>query len=526
MKKGPTAEFRRASAIAVPILFLITLVCWAFASPVGSSPDDNFHLPSIWCGLGDRAGYCEPSGDPDTRLVPSPVQSAPCYAFVPTESAACWESDEPGMTEAPWMNAAGLYPPVFYAVMAVFVGPDIATSVIAMRIFNAVLIVGLLTAVYFALPRRLRPALVISTLACSVPLGLFVFASTNPSSWALAAAATVWICLYGTMRTHGRRQWILGALAVFATILGAGARADAAIFAVFAVGLALVLGLRRGVSLRVPAISAGLVVICSVLLYLTAGQSRALTAGLPTQNPPLTGAQHLANLLGVPTLWYGAFGSTGLGWLDTVPPAAVTVLAFGVFAAAIFVGIRRLSVRRALGVSIAFAALWLVPFILLAQSRAVVGTEVQSRYLLPLMIILVGVASASSRVAAEWRGPRALVAGGALSLAASIALHANIRRYTVGVESNAVDPGLAAEWWWNVGPSPMTVWLIGSVAFASMFVLLWLSLRQAPTGADAVSDVGESSADANTADASDEPLDGEPPTASDTSVNGPRAARS
>ena len=478
MPTSPRSRVLRISAIAIPILLFLTLVGWSFASPVGSSPDDNFHLPSIWCGLGDRAGLCEASGDPDTRMVPEAIDTATCYAFDPTESAACWDSTEEGLSEATWMNAVGLYPPVFYATMGLFAGPDVAASVVAMRIVNSAIIVGLLTAVFFALPRTLRPALLISAIATAVPLGLFVLASTNPSSWAFASAASVWICLYATTRTTGRRQLVLAGLAVLATVMGAGARADAAIYAVFAVLIAAVLGLRRGMRPLVPAIAAGLVLIVSAVFYLSAGQAGAVVSGLPTDNPPLTGSQHLANLLGVPILWWGAFGSSGLGWLDTVPPATVNVLAFAVFAAAVFIGIHRLSWRRATAVGLAFAAVWLVPFVLLAQSRAVVGTEVQSRYLLPLLVIVVGTASLSPRIVGAWRGPRSIVAGAALSVAMSIALHANIRRYTVGAESNAVDPGAGAEWWWTVGPSPLGIWVIGSLAFAAVFVLLCSSLRE------------------------------------------------
>lgn len=459
----------------------LTLVCWSFASPVGSSPDDNFHLPSIWCGIGERAGLCEASGDPETRMVPTPVVTAPCYAFDPTESGACWNGDAGGMREAEWMNAVGLYPPVFYAVMSVFAGPDVATSVVVMRIVNSAIVLGLLTGVFFALPRSLRPALLISVLATSVPLGIFVIASTNPSAWAYASAASVWLCVYATTRTTGRRQLVVAGLAVVATFLGAGARADAAIYAVFGVVIAVILGLRRGVRLLVPAITAGLVVLVGGVLYLSAGQAGALASGLPTDNPPLTGAQHLANLLGVPILWWGAFGPSGLGWLDTVPPATVSILTFAAFAAAIFLGIHRLTRRRALAVTLAFAALWLVPFVMLAQARAVVGSEVQSRYLLPLMIILVAVASKLPGITAQWRGPRIVVAGAALAIAMSVALHANIRRYTTGADSNAVDPGLGAEWWWAASPPPLIIWVVGSLAFATVFVLLALVVRQPAT---------------------------------------------
>lgn len=478
MKGLSTPRLLRSCAIAVPLLMFLTLVSWSFASPVGSSPDDDFHLASIWCGLGERAGLCQDSGDSDTRLVPASLLTAPCYRFDATESAACWNAAQLGMSEVEWMNTVGLYPPVFYATMAVFASTDVTTSVIAMRIVNSAIFVGLLTAVFFALPPRLRPALVISTLVTSVPLGLFIVASTNPSSWVIAPAASIWLCAYATMVTTGRRQAALGALTVIATLIGAGARADAAVFAVFGALIAVMLGMRRGARLLIPSITLGLVLVVSAFAYLSAGQSATLTSGLPTDNPPLTGSQHLANLLGVPILWWGAFGASGLGWLDTVPPAAATVLAFAVFAAAIFLGIHRLRWRRGLALAASFAALWLVPFVILAQSRAIVGTQVQSRYLLPLMIILVGVASLSPGIIRAWSGARAAVAGVALAVAMSIALHVNIRRYTTGTDSAAIDPGLGAEWWWPVGPSPLTVWLVGSLAFLTLLVLTVMAVQR------------------------------------------------
>lgn len=478
MKTESDARLRRVASIAVPLLFLLTLLSWSFASAVGSSPDDDFHLPSIWCGLGDRDGVCEQTGEPDSRLVPGPVVNAPCYAFRSELSADCWNPTTVDMVEAGWMNARGLYPPVFYAVMSVFVGPDVSTSVISMRVFNSVLTVGLLTAVFFALPRTARPALLISTLATSVPLGLFVFASTNPSSWALLSAATVWISLYGSMRSTGRRQMVLAALAVGATLIGAGARADAGVFAVFGVALAAVLTVRRGRPALVPVIAGTLILGISAAFYLTSGQGGVLASGLPNENPPLSGSQHLSNLLELAQLFTGAFGSTGLGWLDTQLPASVHVFGFAVFCAALFIGIHRLTTRRALALVMAAAAVWAVPLVLLAQSRSVVGATVQARYILPLLVILVGVASLSPRILRAWRGPRSLVASLALSLAMSLALHDNIRRYTVGQDSNALDPGAGAEWWWGAGPSPLAVLLIGATAFTGALALIWLVLRR------------------------------------------------
>lgn len=467
-----TLPLRRVSPLVVPVLLLITLFGWAFSSPVASSPDDNFHLPSIWCGLGDRPGLCEESGNPETRRVPASVVNAPCFAFHPEQSGACWHPDQTGLAEATWMNANGLYPRLFYATMSVFASTDVQVAVIMMRLANATLIVGLLTSLFFVLPRTLRPALLISVVGTVVPLGLFLIPSTNPSSWAYLSAAMVWISLYGSLQTAGRRQVALGGFAAVGAIMGSGARVDAAAFSVFAVVLVLVLAARRGRPPLVPVIASSVVILVSIAFYLSANQGDALTAGLPNTNPPLTGGQHLSNLVGVPSLWIGAFGEAGLGWLDTPVPAAVSVLSFGMFAALIFLGLHPISRRRATALVVAAGAAWGVPFVLLAQSHATIGTIVQPRYVLPLLTVTLGLAVVDSDIERALRGARSIVAIVALPVAASIALFFQIRRYTVGAESVAFDPGSGAEWWWVGVPSPLLLWAATSLIFAVALVEL------------------------------------------------------
>ena len=164
---------------------------------------------------------------------------------------------------------------------------------------------------------------------------------------------------------------------------------------------------------------------------------------------------------------------TGLGWFDTGLPVLVPVFAFGSFCAAAIIGLHRLEWRRAVALGAAAVALWVVPFILLAQSNLLVGYNlIQPRYILPLMIIMLGVASATPRALTDWTVPRVIIVGGMLSAAAAVALHVNISRYTTGSDQPSVDPGSDAEWWWSGVPAPMTVWLVGSAAFALVFALL------------------------------------------------------
>src|SRR5690606_6892977 len=54
-----------------------------------------------------------------------------------------------------------------------------------------------------------------------------------------------------------------------------------------------------------------------------------------------------------------------------------------------------------------------------------------------------------------------------------LALHVNIRRYVTGAGEQSLDLAAGAEWWGTGLPlSPTVVWLIGSVAFAALAVVL------------------------------------------------------
>ncbi len=459
------------------MLAFLALGAWSLSSPVGSSPDDDFHLASIWCGLGERPGLCEnPNDDPVKRYVPAPVHDATCFAFHPEESAACWNPEASGMVEVDRANADGLYPPVFYGAMSLFASTNIAASVMAMKLVNCALAVGSLTLTFFWLPRRLRPALVVSVVATAVPLGMFIYGSTNPSAWAFLSAAIVWTTALGALQTSGRQRVVLSALLLFGVIIGAGARADAAVYAVFGVLLAALLGWRARRD-QLPAVILAVVAIgLSVAFYLSAWQGSSIVDGLDTERGPLTVAQHLSNLLAAPTLWMGALGGWGLGWLDTSMPAAVSVLAGAVLWGAVFIGLRHVDVRRGIAVTASIAAMWLVPVVLLGRSRMMVGELIQPRYLVPLMIITVGVASYRWNAARAWRGMRLILAAAALTIANIIALHINIQRYTTGTDRLSTDPGRDAEWWWAYAPSPMVVWVGGSLAFAGLFVALWFAL--------------------------------------------------
>jgi hypothetical protein len=459
--------------VFVPLLALLSLTAWGLSSPVGSSPDDNFHLVSIWCATGVRAGDCaQPADNPNARTVPRSLLDANCYAGDSTKSAACqgrnFGTDPQNTVEATHANFIGLYPPVFYFVMSAFVGPNVDISVIVMRTFNAALFVGLITALFLLLPFHRRATLLWGTAIAMVPFGMFLVPSTNPSGWAILSAATVWISLVGYYESSGRRKIGLGIVATAATVIGAGARADAATYACLAIVVAVILTFRRDRRYLLESILPFGLAIVSVLFYFSASQS----TGIESKVPFNLGFAVL-DFLNVPSLWTGALGTWGLGSLDTPMVPAVWVSSIVAFCGMVFFGLGIRRRRKSVVVALVFAALWLVPTVVLVQARAEVGSFVQPRYILPIMVILGGIALLQRRSTVMTPSMMQRVAVvGALSLANSMALYTNIRRYVTGLDVTGWNLNAHDAWWWSgLGVSPMVIWIAGSLTFAATLVL-------------------------------------------------------
>ena len=147
--------------------------------------------------------------------------------------------------------------------------------------------------------------------------------------------------------------------------------------------------------------------------------------------------------------------------------------------AALRAGDRRM--RAAIGLVI--AALWLLPLYLLVNNGSLVGMYIQPRYIAP-MVVLLG-------TLVLLRGPGTLRVptwaarsiAGALALAHAAALHGLIRRFVTGTDVGGLNLNAGAEWSWPGAPAPMTVWLVGSLAWAGLLaVAVPLLSRRASAG--------------------------------------------
>lgn len=476
--------------LLVPVLALIALSAWAFASPMGASPDDDYHLVSIWCSTGDEA-YCQPGSVEKSRFVPEAVLESACYATHPSRSAACQNSldfETDALVETDRGNFVGAYPPVYYSVMSVFVGGDALISVMLMRLFNILLFVAMTTALYVMLPVQRRPALVWGWLITTMPLGLFLIGSNNPSGWAIIGVGTAWLALLGYFESESRVKTVsLGAIFAIAVVMAAGSRGDAALYVAGAIGVVGILAFERSRTFLIRAALPLAMLVVSAAFFLT---SRQTTSGLTgfsggsnaTATPEqaaagiegLSGFGLLAyNILNVPSLWVGVFGGWGLGWIDTVMPAFVMLLAVAVFLGVGFAGVAVLDGRKAFVVAGVSFILWALPTYVLTQGGDKVGEQVQPRYLLPLIVLLGGLLALN---AGRQRFALGRFQSGAVVLALSgsyiVALHTNMRRYVTGNDVHGWNLNRDTEWFWSGAPTPVVVWALGSAAFTALVVIL------------------------------------------------------
>jgi hypothetical protein len=472
----------RLPALLAPALALIALVAWAFASPVGSAPDDDYHLTSAWCAGPYSEETCTEAEQGDgTYEVPIELTGMVCYAFQPAQSAACQEAlfdgDFDETVETKRGNFSGAYPPVFYSTMGLFTGDDVQASVLVMRIVTVLLFLAMTIALYVLLPVSRRPTLVWGWLVTTVPLGMFLLASNNPSSWAVIGVGSSWIALLGYFESSGRRRVLLGVLYALAVVIAAGSRADAAVFAGLGTLLVLSYVFRRRRDYVLAAILPVAMGIVALGFFFVARQSGSGIEGFSSRDSGEDGLSPFGrlafNLLNVPRLWVGNFGQWGLGWLDTAMPAVVPLAVTAAFVVVASVGLGSVSRRKAVILGVLVAVLWLLPTYVLQQGGHLVGSQVQPRYLLPLVVMFGGMLAIAVDGKPIWVGriQRVLV-GAALILANFIALHMNIRRYVTGSDAPGWNLDVATEWWWDAPFSPMFVWLVGSIAYAGLVVLL------------------------------------------------------
>lgn len=465
--------------VSIAVVTLAAIVCgamWALSSPAGSSPDDNYHQTTIWCvdapsSTSTSTDTCRVVGESETTggpvvEVPALVGNPNCFAFVPTESGACQRplAGQRVTTEA---IDNGTYPGGFYRVMHLLVRDSIPESIIAMRIANVTLAALLLGAVALVTTPAVRRLMVLTLVPVLIPLGWFILASVNPSSWSLSGLTAYGFALHTLFLPAGRRRRVAaGVLASLGLVVALSARGDAPVYAgVITVAIGVLHWRTLWSDKRLLAVPAVVAAVC--LWRVLAAAQVASIAGASAETERTLGEVVPNLLLEWPALFSGMFGyAFGLGWLDT---AVNSVTAYPVALVLGFLGLTglgRMSTPKAIAAAVVFLPMLVLPLMTLYRTRLIVGESVQPRYILPLMPMLLALLLVD-RVAdrtLHLSRVQAVLIWLALTVATTAAIYANARRYVTGTDGPTMIDTL--EWWWQSAPSPSAVTVMGGAAFA------------------------------------------------------------
>lgn len=519
----PTRATIRTVTTVLAAVFV--LAAWLLASPPGSSPDDGYHLSSIWCARGFDADLCidaTPPGSTRTELalVPETLNAVTCMAFQTTRAADCvldaLALPPDRLTVTDGGNIRQERASLYYRTMHVFVSDDFPRSFMLIRITNAAVALLALVLTLLVAPRNVRAAVAVTWLITSIPLGLFLLTSLNSSAWGFVGLGLVWANALTLIHAADRRTRAAAAtLLVVGAVMALGARTEALGHLAFSTVALLFIALERpGSSAHraggptVTSRMRGLVVVAtaaaSVVMALLLSRLAPLDYIRTTLSAPIAGYDRLvlggrgqpliALFTEVPLLWTGAFGDRfGLGWLDTAMPIIVYVFVLAAFMTLLGLGLQGARRGRIAAVATMTVALFALPVYTLLSIGAPVGESYQPRHYLPTTMLLLGIALVGSHGRPQPHLGRGGVAGLAaiITIAHAVALHTNIRRYTTGLRLDVyLDLNREVDWWWAHGPSPMTTWIIGSLAFGVLAVLV-LDLMRRP--ADAVSSESQQS---------------------------------
>jgi hypothetical protein len=221
-----------------------------------------------------------------------------------------------------------------------------------------------------------------------------------------------------------------------------------------------------------------------LVVFAMSGQSSAIgglggAVGLPARGGL---GLLLSNINSYPGLITGVFGqSWGLGWLDTVVPPGAAILSGATAFALTVLSATSYWRRKAAAVTLVTTVLVVLPLAILQGGGNIVGENVQPRYLLPLVTVLLGLALLVKDEDHQWPlgGTRTVLLVVAVTLANALSLQAELRRYVTGNDVTRLRLDTGVEWWWGSAIGPMSVWIIGSLAGLALFAALgWAA--QAP----------------------------------------------
>jgi hypothetical protein len=466
------------------VLLFLTFAAWSMGSAVGSTPDEGYVLTSIWCGETGARPYCQVDQNRDSAMILQVMAAEPhlCYVRQGKESSASCQTEIYGQEISTQLyDSANLYPNAYFNIVRNWISSDVEESVVKMRLFNS-FIACVMILFALSINRRRDSDLLVSWLAVIAPVTTYFISSVNTSSWTLIGTTCFVFALITAIRNRKDKKLLIAAslLTVFSVWFTNSSRYEGK-YVLLLLGAAVIysefaprnLQLNKKTALVGAAI---LPILFFIYSYFADVYGRVniftdsrfeVTEGVKTTANNLL----LQNFLNLPRFIMGFFGGWGLGWFELEMTHTVWLFALQAFLlTTVFALYKSDNVRRTIFGGL-FAVMCVAILYANQQTFTKVGNVIQPRYFLPFFLGIVIIAAANKTA----RFPNSLVLTVAIlaTISNSIALRDTIRRYTTGqdvfISKSLNNP---REWWWNFGPAPETVWLIGSLAFAMLFAVI------------------------------------------------------
>ena len=472
------------------VLLFLTFAAWSMSSAIGSTTDEDFVLTSIWCGTSESLGatpYCQPDPNrPGFMIVPGLVADPEVCLLELTAgnfaSAACQEGlrDEVFSTDR---YSKGSYPKTYSDVMRNFVSADVEKSVMQMRLFNSLLAA---VTIILAFSIKLRPLndSHLTWMIVITPVAAYSIGSVHNSSWTLIGTTCFVFAFTSLLRNRKvPRIWIPASLLVFFAVwLASSSRSEGVYTLIFLAAIMLISEfLPKGLKLsKKTIVITGAALTIAALIYQRTqfyGRGKILGTQAVSSEGDFVSANDLIlhNFLRLPSFFTSFFGSVGFGHAPV--RLSPTIWGFSFQATLMLIVFAIHNSHKSHRIISAFAFLFMIFATLYVNQTTMLydhnggSIEFSYRYFMPMFIGLIIIAANNKKS----RYPISLVISVALmsTISNSLAIRDSIRRYVTGQDiysTKSLNNG--REWWWNFGPAPETVWLVGSLAFAMLFAVI------------------------------------------------------
>jgi hypothetical protein len=233
-------KFYYAAVVGIASFFTTSLV--AVSTPIGSGPDDWFHLVGTYCSHGTQSSNCtvlEQNQDNGMLMleVPSELLGGNCGSASKMEavgecSFATNFADSSKWSQVSW-NSTHNPSLIYYLSNFVIIEDNVRESALWLRIISTFIFSGILTILLILAPIRLFFPIAIASFAGLIPLGLSLFGTNNTSVWSIIGVTFFSISSYLLIFERNlKRKWLISTSTIFllTSTLASQSRPDSATY--------------------------------------------------------------------------------------------------------------------------------------------------------------------------------------------------------------------------------------------------------------------------------------------------------